>query len=115
MSIIEFAISMSLDRVNHFILYSHTDNQYVNICKLMNEHYLYKYGNLIVHNGETLTTPALCAVSGNDCTEYADCMYSNCRHLCLCYNCMCQLENKDRAQCIICRQYNDCIIQVLKP
>ena len=115
MSILEFAISLSLDKVNHFILDKHTENQYINICKLIHKHSLYKYGNLIVHNGETLTAPAVCVVCADDCTEYADCMYSNCRHLCVCYNCMRKMDNKDRTQCIICRQYNDCIIQILKP
>lgn len=76
---------------------------------------LYDYGSVIIHNGETLNEPFNCIVCADNCTEYADCMYSNCRHMCMCYNCSKKLEPSKRTTCIICRQHNDRIIQVFKP
>lgn len=76
-----------------------------NIC-------LYNYPNCLVHNKEPLKTTFDCIVCSDNCTEYADCMYSNCRHMCLCYNCSKKLKD---FKCIVCNQYNDTLIQVYKP
>tara|TARA_B100001123_G_scaffold434561_1_gene561316 strand:- start:184 stop:1080 length:897 start_codon:yes stop_codon:yes gene_type:complete len=72
----------------------------------------YNYPNYIIHNNEPLKEPFNCLVCSDGCTEHADCMYSNCRHMCVCYNCSKKL---DKMECMICRQHNDCLIQVFKP
>lgn len=72
----------------------------------------YNYSDYIVHNKEEVKEPFNCLICSDGCTEYADCMYSNCRHMCVCYNCSKKL---DKMECMICRQHNDCLIQVLKP
>jgi hypothetical protein len=70
---------------------------------------------LIIHNKTPLNTPYECSVCSDSCTKYADCMYSNCRHMCLCYACSSQLDRININKCIICNQWNDCIIQVYSP
>ena len=75
----------------------------------------YNYGYTTIHNGDTLTSPYECMLCTDSCTNYADCMYSNCRHMCICYSCSSKLPDIDRSRCIICRQHNDCLIQVFKP
>jgi hypothetical protein len=70
---------------------------------------------LIIHNKTPLNTPYECSVCSDSCTKYADCMYSNCRHMCLCYACSTQLDRININKCIICNQWNDCIIQVYSP
>ena len=98
-----------------YFLNTRTPQQLFNI-QIMNENLsLYKYRNIMVHNGVKLTEPCTCLINADGCTEYADCMYSNCRHLCMCYNCSSKLSGKDKTTCIICRQHNDCLIQVLRP
>ena len=52
----------------------------------------YHYGNTIIHNGEPLKESFNCIICADDCTEHADCMYSNCRHMCMCYNCSLKIE-----------------------
>lgn len=76
---------------------------------------VYNYGDMIIHNGEPLKESFNCIVCADDCTEYADCMYSNCRHMCMCYNCSLKIEDSKKTTCIICKQHNDRIIQVFKP
>tara|TARA_B100001248_G_C27344378_1_gene437936 strand:+ start:413 stop:1261 length:849 start_codon:yes stop_codon:yes gene_type:complete len=75
--------------------------------------YTYRYPT--IHNGETLESSYKCMICSDDCTEYADCMYSNCRHMCVCYSCSKKLSPIDKVKCIVCRQHNDCLIQVFKP
>ena len=70
---------------------------------------------IVIHNTETLNTPYECSVCSDSCTKYADCMYSNCRHMCLCYGCCTQLDKLNLNKCIICNQWNDSIIQVYSP
>ena len=83
-----------------------------NLETLNNQISSYNYPNYIIHNNEPLKEPFNCLICSDDCTEYADCMYSNCRHMCVCYNCSKKL---DKMECMICRQHNDCLIQVFKP
>lgn len=91
-----------------------TKKQYSNMQRLSKDEFSKwcQWGNTIIHNGEYSNKAAKCAI----CIDaYADCMYSNCRHLCICYNCLLKLDGKNREHCIICRQHNDCIIQTLNP
>jgi hypothetical protein len=92
-----------------------TNQQLFNMQNIHENLSLYNYGNIMVHNGVKLTEPYTCLICADGCTEYADCMYSNCRHLCMCYNCSSKLSGKDKTKCIICRQHNDCLLQILKP
>ena len=96
-----------------YMLVKFTDQQRINMQRLLdNEFQKYKHGNTIIHNEEYLNKAPKCAI----CIDaYADCMYSNCRHLCICYNCLLKLNENNRICCIICRQHNDCIIQTLNP
>ena len=83
--------------------------------QLSDSYALYDYRCLTIHNGETLESSYKCMLCTDNCTEHADCMYSNCRHMCVCYNCSSKLSPVDKVKCIICRQHNDCLIQVFKP
>lgn len=83
------------------------------LAEKFQEEYTYRYPT--IHNGETLESSYKCMICSDDCTEYADCMYSNCRHMCVCYNCSTKLSPVDKVKCIVCRQHNDCLIQVFKP
>ena len=87
-----------------------------NVLNTLNKEFSsFNYNHHTIHNGETLAGPYECLLCADGCTEYADCMYSNCKHMCICYNCSSKLSNSQRVKCMICCQYNDCLIQVLKP
>ena len=101
-----------IDFIKHTSLIKFTTKQQLNMISLLNNKnglkFIEKWGNTIIHSGEYSNSESKCAV----CIQnHADCMYSNCRHLCLCYECLVKLDCKNREYCIICKQHNDCIIQ----
>lgn len=111
-TMLSFLEYKNFDFIKCMSLVKFTKEQQLNMKRLLEKENVLKsvqeWGDTIVHNGEYSNTVAKCAV----CMEnHADCMYSNCRHLCLCYECLTKVDNKNKEYCIICKQHNDCIIQ----
>ena len=77
--------------------------------------HLYNCSFTTVHNGCKLNEAYKCIICSDGCTEYADCMYSNCRHLCICYNCSQKMPIHQQITCPICKGYNDFLIQIFNP
>ena len=92
-----------------------TPQQIENLCSYDRNVSLFNNDTSVIHNGDVVNQPYKCIVCSDGCNEYADCMYSNCNHMCVCYNCSLKLENKHKNKCMICSRYNDFLIKVKNP